>query len=112
MTRLQSMLSRACEELGLTVAIPFTMSLPDGGELRAQALLPQLGASKGMVIVSNYEDLLGRADELVASDYGYSVLSEPEPTETYDVESFAEMFRDWGWSGGAEKKPAWMQEPT
>ena len=108
MTRLQSALQHASEDLGLKVVIPFILNLRQGVQINAQALLPQLGAPKGMIVVSRYDDLHGMANELVNDGYGYSVLDDPSPTDDYDLDSYIEMFSDWGWGAINESKPDWM----
>ena len=108
MTNLQTFLHRACQELGLTILVPFLLTVRDGIQIKAQALLPQLGAAKGMIIVNRYDDLRGMAQDLQRIGYGYSVLDEPLPAEEFDLESYAELFSDWGWGNVNERKPDWM----
>jgi len=40
--------------------------------------------------------------------YGYSVLDDPLHSEEFDLESYVEMFSDWGWGNVNERKPDWM----
>ena len=108
MTNLQTFLQRACQELGLTIVVPFLLTLREGFQINAQALLPQLGASKGMIVVNHYDDLRGISSELQLMGYSYSVLDEPLPSEQFDLESYVEMFSDWGWGDVNERKPDWM----
>ena len=109
MTRLQDDLRRACRELGLVIRAPFVLALPSGKQLAATALLPQLGAPKGMIVVSSYDVLRGSVEELGENGYGYSVLDEPLPGEEYEIDSFREMFLDWGWNASCEGRPDWME---
>jgi len=108
MTRLQFAINRACQELGLTIVVPFTLMLDQQVQINSQALLPQLGASKGMMVVNHFDELRGMADDLVNAGYGYSVLEEPLPKEEYDLDVYMEMFSDWGWGATNEKKPTWI----
>lgn len=108
MTKLQSFLQRACNELGLTVVAPVVLTVRENIRINAQALLPQLGAPKGMIIVNNFDELRGVASELQGIGYGYCVLGQPSPLEEFDLESHIEMFCDWGWGKGNEIKPDWM----
>ncbi len=108
MTLLQIFLHRACQELGLTILVPFMLTVRDNIQIQVQALLPQLGAAKGMIIVNSYDDLCGMAQELLRLGFGYSVLDEPLPAEEFDLESYVEMFSDWGWGNVNERKPDWM----
>src|SRR5438876_12185871 len=109
MTRLQSFLERACADLGLAIVAPVVLTVREGIQIHAEALIPQLGGAKGMIVVSRYEDLRGIASELPQLGYGYSVLSEPPPWENYDLESHAEMFAEWGWGNNNERKPDWIK---
>jgi hypothetical protein len=97
MTRLQSALQRACQDLSLSVVIPFVLTLREDVQINAQALLPQLGSPNGMIVVNHYDDLCGMANEIVNAGYGYSVLDDPMPSEDYDLDSYMDMFSDWGW---------------
>ena len=110
MTRLQSDFQKVCTELGLRVEIPFKLKLIDGCEISAQALLPQLGAPKGTIIVTSFSELKGKEEELVRIGFGYSVLSEPWSDVGYEVEECIEMFSEWGWGATQEKKPDWMRD--
>lgn len=108
---MQSSLERACQELGLTIVAPFSLTVREGVRVDAQALLPQLGAPKGMIVVSKGADLQGVTSELDHMGYGYSVMSEPRPAEDFDLETWVDVFSDWGWSSSAnEAKPVWMHE--
>ena len=109
MTRQQPCLQRACEELGLELVIPFTLILREGVQIDAQALMPQLGGPKGMIIVTHYNDLRGMDSELERLGYGFSVFGEPNPSEHFDLESYVEMFSDWGWGNLDGGKPNWMR---
>lgn len=108
MTDLQLSLARACRELGLTIVVPFHVTLRSGVQVSAEALLPHLGAPKGMIVVSHFDRLCGMAPELVIMGYGYSVLSGPLPAEEFDVGAYMQMFADWGWGNDSEPKPQWM----
>lgn len=106
MTKLQSFLQQACQELGMTIVVPFLLTVREGIQINAQALLPELGAPNGMIIVNHHDELRGVASELPSMGYGYSVLDEPLPTEDFDLASYVEMFSDWGWGkiNGREPK--------
>ena len=111
MTRQQEFLRRACSELGLQIEVPCVLELRPDCRISAQALLPQLGAENGMIVVRQYDDLCGAADEIVKEGFGYSVLDEPLPGEVYDRDSYMELFLDWGWGNEetTESKPDWMK---
>ena len=109
MTNLQLSLQRACYELDLSIIIPFLLTVRKDIQINAQALLPKIGAQKGMIIVNRYDDLLGIASDLSVMGYGYSVLGDPLPAENYNLESYIDMFSDWGWGSSIESKPEWMK---
>lgn len=109
MTKLQSFLERASRELEITIVVPFGLTLRDGVQITAQALLPDLGADKGMIVVNHLDELQGVASELLGLGYGYSVLDEPLTSEEFDLESYVEMFCDWGWGKTNKRKPNWMK---
>lgn len=108
MTRLQSVLQRACQDLSLSADIPFILTLQDGVQINAQALIPRLGGPNGMIVVNRSDELCGMANALLNLGYGYSVLDDPSPSEQYDLDSYVEMFSDWGWGAINERKPDWM----
>ena len=116
MTRLQSDLKRVCDQLGLRIVNPFKLAFAGGDEISAQALLPQLGAPRGTIIVTSFSELKGKEEELVEMGFGYSVLDEPWSDVGYEVEGCIEMFSEWGWGSTEEEKPSWMldqeDEPT
>lgn len=99
---------RACSELGLCVEMHFRLSLPGDHELVSLARIADLGAPNGMLLFRSYEEVRGVAPHLLEFGYGFSVLDEPRQDEQFDLSSFQEMFRDWGWSGPLERKPRWI----
>lgn len=108
MTHLQTELQRAAHDLGLKIVVPYTLDIRSGLQIRALALLPQIGAENGMLIVDSFAELKGIANELVDAGYGYSVLDDPLPSTEYDLHSYIEMFSEWGWGATNETKPDWM----
>jgi hypothetical protein len=106
--RLQEYLLRAGRELGIRVIVPFELEL-DSGTLSADALLPDLGNPKGTIVSHTYEDLHPFGNELGKLGYGVSVYGVPPPTEEYDVESYKEMFKEWGWASDEKRRPEWMR---
>ena len=76
--------------------------------IHAVVRVRDLGAENGMLVVSDYDDVKAHLAEITKAGYGFSVLDEPSPLEGYDLESYAQMFRDWGWSGVESQRPQWM----
>ena len=108
MSSLQEELRRACNELSIQVVMPFELSLPSGRKIMADALVPQLGAVNGMLVVREFDEVSGATNELIELGYGFSVMDEPESLESYDLGSWMEIFKDWSWTAEASKKPDWM----
>jgi hypothetical protein len=106
MSQLATWIWRACSALGLQAELGFRLVLPSGRAIVTVARIANLGAPNGMLLVRAYDDCV---QELLNAGYGYSVVDEPRPDEEYDVTTFQEMFRDWGWSGQLGTKPAWMR---
>lgn len=109
MTRMQEWLGHAAELLGVRVEIGYLVSLSDGRKLVSQALFPDLGGAFGTLVFCSQDtfDSSARRD-LIAQGYGISMFSEPLPEEVFDIDSYAEMFADWGWCGDEMLKPEWM----
>jgi len=61
-----------------------------------------------MIVVNRLDELKGVESELVNIGYGYSVLDEPSASEEYELDSYVDMFSDWGWGLHNEPKPGWM----
>jgi hypothetical protein len=98
---------RACAELGLRAELGFTVTLP-GAVLYPFARICDLGAPKGMLLFTSSSEMKGQGEALVERGYGYSVLSEPRDDEEFDIDTFQEVFRDWGWSGEPDNAPSWI----
>lgn len=97
-SKLQSFLLEAGKQLGVEVVLDPVVRLPSGVEIRGAVLLPELGGDRGMLIVRSFDAVSLVVDELIDNGYGFSVLSEPGAEEPFDLESTADMFRDWGWN--------------
>lgn len=109
MKRLSERVWRACAELGLRAELGFKLSLPNRPEITTVARIHNLGAANGMLIFESYDEISSFTKELLDAGYGFSVLDEPLPQEQFDLDSFKEMFIDWGWSGELGRKPSWMR---
>ena len=100
MTRLEDDLAKACEALGIRMDLGFKMSCPDGYEVRSIARIHNVGAPNGMLVVGSFEEVEDYCDYLHSAGFGYSVLDEPGDKEVLDIESYREMFCEWGWAEG------------
>jgi len=108
-TKLADWLKKACDESGLHAELGFSPPLPGGAEVSTVvALIQKVGAPNGMLVFRTSDDIEAFRSLLRDAGYGYSVLEEPWAGEQFDLNSFQDMFRDWGWSGSPESKPDWM----
>jgi hypothetical protein len=102
-------LVRAAEELGLRITVAHVVTLSGGRPLHSEAYFPDLGNPRGTLVFRPTGDLDNSArQELKAQGYGISTFSEPLPSETFEIENYAEMFSEWGWSGEMNQRPSWM----
>jgi hypothetical protein len=101
---------KAAEILGFEVIAPYSATLASGTKVIASALVKGFGAPNGMLLVTDYSQVRSHLAALEESGYGFSVLEEPESTDPFDVEEFAEILRDWGWAGRKEDQPIWFSE--
>jgi hypothetical protein len=107
---MQEWLARAASQLDLQVCIDFSVPLADGRTLRSQAHFPDLGGDKGTLIFTFQQDLDAVARrELKNHGYALSTFSEPLDNESFDIQSYASMFREWGWTGALGAKPRFMR---
>ncbi len=95
-------------DLGLSIEAPYSLSVRDGIILQVPVLVRDFGASEGMLIVEDYLQIADYQDELIDRGYGFSTMS-PAVSSDYDRESVISVLSDWGWSGKADKKPAWLK---
>lgn len=105
MTTLEIWLLKACGSLGLKADMAYVVNIGDGHEVRAIARIRGLGAEHGMLVVRSYDEVRPFTDKLTRAGYGYSVLDEPRAEELFSLDSFKEMFLDWGWFGAEKDHP-------
>ena len=109
MSRLVNWLIRACNDLGLPAECDFEVVLADGVSLQSIVRIAYLGGQRGMLIFRSYEEIQPYAAELIRAGYGYSVLGDPREKEEFDLDSYVEMFSDWGWTGDRTSMPSWIK---
>ena len=101
-------------QLGFRVVAPAQVRLKSGASIESDALLPDFGGRRGILIAAHFEPIGALADQLPLEGYGFSTLSEPRSSETiWDHETREEvvrMLRDWTWCGPAADEPAWMRD--
>lgn len=99
----------AANDLGIEIEAPFDLMLPSGVHLQVPILVRHFGASKGMLVVSDYALVKNLTDEIVRAGYGYSTMDEPRKGEEYTREIFIEVLADWGWHNEKFDKPGWLK---
>ena len=109
MNRMQQWLARAAEELGVRIVVGYVVHFPDGTAFPTQALFPDLGGARG-ILVHDSADTLDAPTRRALMDQGFSASEffAPSPDEEFDIGSYAEMFADWGWTSDDKPKPTWM----
>ena len=107
--RQQAWLVRAAVELGLRVETDYVVTLPTAGPLKAVAFFPDLSSDTGIAVFPGSLPI-DTQQELHREGHNTSIFDEPGADEEFDVETYAEMFAEWGWSGPPDDRPAWMDE--
>lgn len=85
------------------------LTLPDGTVLTPFARMCDLGAPKGMLLFTSFSEIRDYYESLLEQGFGFSVLTEPPPNEEFDIDTYREVFRDWGWSGEEDQAPSWLR---
>lgn len=98
MTKLADWLLRACKASDLIADVDYVASIGDHLSLKCVARIQKIGGHNGMLIFNRNEDIQHYSQEVLDAGYGYSVLDEPANGESFDLDLYKEMFRDWGWS--------------
>ena len=106
MNRMQEFLARAAQELGVRIFLAHVVVLSNGRQIPTQALFPDLGGTFGTIVFDSPDPESER--DLIAQGYSISTYLQPPPTEEFDLESYAEMFSEWGWTSNEMQKPPWM----
>ena len=112
MNKMQEHLKMAADQLGLRVIIGPIIKFKSGKKIAFEAYFPDLSNKRGIYVVQFSDayklDKFDR-DELLKSGVGLSTFDCPEENEEFCVESYVEMFREWGWSGNVSDKPEWTR---
>jgi hypothetical protein len=103
----KTMLS-VCRSLGLRCETDIPEEVMSLTSLKPVVWIALLGGEKGMLVFADQAPVdLGSA--LVESGYGFSTLDGSAET-CGDIDSYIEMFSDWGWTGSEESRPKWLLE--
>lgn len=101
-------LQRACEELGLDISFSPSIKISNSLEVEVFAHVANLGSTNGMLILTSGDFVRLHGGAVASANYGYSVLSDTDREGVFDLETYEEMFSDWGWAGEPASKPRWM----
>ena len=99
MTKLSDWLVRACTLSGLKIDVGYVAMINEKSSISTVARIQGLGGEKGMLVFGRLDDVREHAGEVVEAGYGYTVLDEPTDDEVFDLVSYQDMFKDWGWRG-------------
>ena len=106
---LQQELDRAAKELGLRVVIGYAAHLSNGAAIQSQAQFPDLGGASGTIVFDSQDTCDAETRrELAALGFSLSTFYQPSSDEDFDLGSYAEMFKEWGWTGDEHRKPSWI----
>lgn len=116
---MQVHLLSVAQALSLRIELNPAFAFSNGNPFYFDVLFPDFGAPNGMLISdSDRARAIGaKGHKLVFSKgYGYSSWDEPADGKSFDpdcdLESFIEVFSDWGWSGDESKRPKWLISPV
>lgn len=102
---------RAGGQLGVQVTAPFVLSLRDGPQIEASALVHGFGTSEGSLVVLDAHVLQSVMHRISRAGHGLCSTDARDTCESWDLGRFQRVLRDMGWRGPAGQAPAWLQEP-
>jgi hypothetical protein len=111
MNRMQEYLVRAAKILSMKITIDPSFRLSNGKLLFFDALLHNLSNRNGIFVWNSDHNIQLESEareELNRSGFGVSEFGGPSKSEMFDIDNYIEMFSEWGWSGEADERPAWM----
>jgi len=100
--RISNAWGQAADDLGIRVIAPFSLKLPGGDVLLAEAHILDFGKQGGAIALSEKNRL---DNEFRRLNRWCSVLS--ELYQTYERELFIETLDDWMWFGERGGEPSW-----
>jgi hypothetical protein len=91
------------------VFLAYAAVVSDRKQIPTQALFPDLGGALGNLVFDSVDFLDPEARrDLVEQGYGISTFAQPLAKQEFDLEGYAEMFSEWGWTSTEMQKPTWM----
>lgn len=108
MSKLAEWMSRAALELGLRVHIQPTVTLSDGRHVQMTAHFPDLGTPDGIYVAMWEQVDVESQRQLHQNGIPVSLIGEPTERDTFQLDDYVEMFREWGWTATEREPPAWI----
>jgi hypothetical protein len=96
---------KAAQELEIAIEAPYLLVARDGALFEFACLLPQFGGTHGMVLNTKYDE--AAANAATTAGFGFSYLSAGKEGAPFEIETYIDCLRDWGWSSTASP-PAWL----
>ena len=103
--RLAAYMLKASKVAGVKMVVPFVLSLPTGDSLQIPALVEEFGGPRGTLVFAESRGLSAKG--AIPAGYGVSVLGD-RAEDDWDVDSFTDMLREWGWCGAMGEEPEWL----
>jgi hypothetical protein len=96
---------RAASELGIACQSPYTLVAQDGSTYEFEALLPDFGKPRGMLLGTAFDE--AAANAAIQEGFGFSCLDALRADEIFELSAYVECLRDWGWAAKAATPPPW-----
>lgn len=96
MNCLVSCLEGACLAFGLEIERGYLFHVGNNIFVKSVASISDTNRKRVMLIFESYADLYPYIDQVLAAGFGFSILSQPNPNEPFDISIYQDMFRDWG----------------
>ena len=95
--------ARAAKDLGVEIVVPYTLEVSQVERYEFACLLPQFGATNGMLLRTTHDKAASVA--AAANEFGVSEMYAETRLE-YEVSSYIECLCDWGWVS-TDPPPEW-----
>jgi len=104
-TSLGSQWQKAASELGIACQSPYTLVMSNGERFEFEVLLPQFGATRGMLLGTEFNAAAAQAATL--EGFGFSYLDAGSVDEPFKLSEYIECLTDWGWVAKGDPPPTW-----
>ncbi|MCI5044917.1 MAG: hypothetical protein MRY72_09485 [Aquisalinus sp.] len=97
-----------CGKLGLEFELVCTDEIDISIDLNEVFLFKYFGAENGMLLFPDNTIIFHSSAAIIEKGYGYSVISAPVSSSSYDIQGMIEVLNDWEWTGPDSQKPEWI----